>query len=444
MDLSPLGPQAAPRRSLLTEERFAAALGQEAEEFLQVVARVRDRFERGWVERDLYALYRQSTDLERYLDHHGASDNQSFALLRELLARVRWLALANSTLVHLRGRLMVYPPTPDGWVGNRLVPELQDCLAKLGKLLLRGLEGLEAEWRCRHAPWPNVEPVKLAETPPRPMLAADMLHSDVAREEANQGEMKAAARWAWRVQRLFDSLPQAFAEGAQDGEEAAQVLREHLREAQVRELEARAHNLQSDYDTQIRGSQDAKEDEVLPMLRGATSQGLHLLEAATALTHLMERHENYSRIPEARASLQQLLPWDELRLLLVNQIAKLAYEAFEVASKQSVGLIERLTRPSFVELPLPQDINLHARPLSLVVRVVNHFETPVEMEMGGQRASAASMMSLLVLAGSHPDCRELRFHGDERVLAALRELIFAGIGERGMDALPQSLDFLRT
>lgn len=444
MDLSPLGPQAAPRRSLLTEERFAAALGEEAAEFLQVVSRVRAYYERGWVERDLYALYRQSTDLERYLDHHGASDNQSFSLLRELLARVRWLALANSTLVHLRGRLSVYPPTPDGWLTRRLVPELQSCLAQLGKFLMQGLEGLEAEWRCRHAPWPNVEPVQVAETPPRPVLAADLVPTDVVREEANQGEMKAAARWAWRVQRLFESLPAAFAQGAEDDEEAKQLLREHLREAQVREIQARAHNLQSDYDTQIRGSQDAKQDEVLPMLRGATSQGLHLFEAATALTHLMERHEGYARIPEARDSLQRLLPWEDFRLLIVNQLAKLAYESFEVASQQSVGLIERLTKPSFIELRIPDDVNLHARPLSLVVRVVNHFETPVEMEMMGQRASAASMMALLVLAGSHSECRDMRFHGDERVLVALKELVFAGIGERGMDALPQSLDFLRT
>lgn len=444
MDLTSSWSQAAPRRSLLTEERFAAALGVEGQEFLQVVARVRARIKRGWDERDLYALYRSATDLERYLDHHGASDNQSFALLRELLSRVRWLALANSTLIHLRGRLGVYPATPDGWSRQELAPSLEKTLEQLGGMLLRGLEGLETEWRCRQAPWPEVEPVQLSEAPPRPMLAADLIPAAMAQEEALQEQMPAAARWAWRVQRMLESLPKALRRGADDAEGAKKVVQEHLREAQTRELEAQAHNLQSDYDTQIRNRAVASTEEMLPMLRGATSQGLHLLEAATALTHLIERHEGFDRVPEAATSLHKLLDWDELRLLVVNGLARRAYQAFHAAAEPADAIIQKLTSPGFLEVGLPEDVSIHARPLALIVRVVNHFETPVELEIEGQRTSAASMMGMLVLAGSHPDSRTLRFHGDERALAALQELVEAGLGERGMDALPSSLDFLRS
>jgi len=227
-------------------------------------------------------------------------------------------------------------------------------------------------------------------------------------------------------------------------EDSRRFFQEQLRETQARELEARAHNLQSDYDTQIRGTQEELSEILLPRMRGAISQGLHLLEATTALCHLMERHEGYQKIPEAKATLSRYLDWEALRQLILENLVGMAYQAFQNAQEPATQVIQHLTTPSFIEIELPEDVQIHARPLSLVVRIVNHFETPVELEVAGERASAASMMGLLVLVGSHPESRSLRFHGDERALQALKALIEAGMGERGMDALPESLDFLQS
>ena len=64
------------------------------------------------------------------------------------------------------------------------------------------------------------------------------------------------------------------------------------------------------------------------------------------------------------------------------------------------------------------------------------------MEMGGTRANAGSIMQLLVLAGSKPDCREVAFHGDRQVLKDLTHLFRAGLGESGMDRIPPELSYL--
>jgi phosphotransferase system HPr-like phosphotransfer protein len=82
---------------------------------------------------------------------------------------------------------------------------------------------------------------------------------------------------------------------------------------------------------------------------------------------------------------------------------------------------------------------LHARPLSLIVAVVNHHKTPVELRLGDGAANAASIMALLILAGSQLGARELVFRGSEEVLEDLQLLVDAGLGEAGLDGLPLRL-----
>ena len=93
---------------------------------------------------------------------------------------------------------------------------------------------------------------------------------------------------------------------------------------------------------------------------------------------------------------------------------------------------------------LPEDLKLHARPASLVVGIVGHYGTPVELELDGQRCNAGSILELLVTVGSNPEARRYVFRGDENPLRDIGLLFQSGLGERGMDALPEQLAYLRS
>jgi len=95
-----------------------------------------------------------------------------------------------------------------------------------------------------------------------------------------------------------------------------------------------------------------------------------------------------------------------------------------------------------VTLAIPDGLILHARPISLIVGIVNHHRVPVEAEIEGHKCSAASIMQMLVLAGSHSSHQSINFSGDNKVLAELEMLFAAALGEEGFDKLPPELQYL--
>ena len=377
----------APRR-VLAEDSFAEALQVQGGELLARAGAIRGEPDGPWPERVLYALFRSATDLETFLDDHGARRNATFCRLREAVARVRWTALAASALVHLENRLPSYPPAEPEWVSRRLAPAVQETVRRVGRLLARTTESLFQQW--------------------------DACGARVQVGEALQEELQ--------------------------GREALQGFMErYCTERIARTFEARAHNLQSEFDSTISGGPEIQAHPDLAVLRGAVSQCLHLLEAVTSLTHLYERHFVYERDPATRKDFEGIVGLDEVLDIIANSCAKMAYESLNRARPVAEGLLRDLLRPTVREFTLPQGVQLHARPVSLVVAVVGHHGTPVQMEIGGETANAASIMSLLVLAGSHPDARSVKFRGSQEVLDDLAALFDSGLGEKGLESLPDHL-----
>ena len=106
-------------------------------------------------------------------------------------------------------------------------------------------------------------------------------------------------------------------------------------------------------------------------------------------------------------------------------------------------LLPSYTNVQELEVVLPDDLMLHARPASLIVGIVNHHGTPVEMELEGRTCNAGSILDLMVTVGSHPEARRFVFRGDEKPLRDVRLLFEHGLGEGGLDGLPADLDYLR-
>jgi phosphotransferase system HPr-like phosphotransfer protein len=79
----------------------------------------------------------------------------------------------------------------------------------------------------------------------------------------------------------------------------------------------------------------------------------------------------------------------------------------------------------------------------LIVAVVNHHGTPVEISIGGEQANAGSILEVMILSGSQADARKVTFKGDARPLEDLRELLEAGAGEQGLAHFSENLGYLR-
>ncbi|HED66901.1 MAG TPA: HPr family phosphocarrier protein, partial [Planctomycetes bacterium] len=218
-----------------------------------------------------------------------------------------------------------------------------------------------------------------------------------------------------------------------------QVCTEEL----ARVYEATVHNLQSTYDTHIRNTVLEGRDPRLPRLRGHISGALHLLQAVTYLAHFVERHEAAFRRSAGATSIGDLVERSEVERVAIHSFLLWAHRILQ----SGVGLAEELL-PAYsnlqeLALELPDGVALHARPAALIVGIVNHYGTPVELELGGRRCNAGSILELLVTVGSNPDERRFLFRGDSRPLGDIQLLFQSALGEKGLSALPRQLQYLR-
>ncbi len=178
-------------------------------------------------------------------------------------------------------------------------------------------------------------------------------------------------------------------------------------------------------------------------LRGHASASLHLLQAVTHLAHFIERHENDIRSEEAKRKISQLVERSEVEGVALNVFLYWAERFMRNGEPLAEALLREYTKLVELEFELPDHLALHARPAALIVGIVNHHSTPVEMEVGGKRCNAGSILELLVAVGSMPHQKRFMFRGDERPVRDIQRLFAAELGEKGLDLLPAELAYLR-
>ena len=423
-------------RKPIAESDFRASLGSQAHDFQLLANGFLEQTPEQWTQRQLQHLCQVSDSLETFLDDHGARENKTFFPARELVAFSRWLALAMSGVVHLHSRAASYALSDPEWVEEQLLPLSRKAALNLGGALLRTLEGIRGFWGDQGMPWPNgaTRMEALSAFGAKTRLPRDLM---AVRSEYDDGSV--AASMAGRLLNLVQPLQENPPRKVEGREQLAEVVQRYCREEQCRRFEGRVHNLQSAYDNLVRGSVEEKKMPEIRQIRGAASLALHLFEAATALSHLAGRH----RLDQFLAADGKPVVSQELiHEILVNYCVLGAYRALEKAIPCAKKVLERFTEAQQVELHLPDSVTLHARPLTLIVKVVNHYRVPVEASIGGNSCPANSMMQLLVLAGSNPEARSMVFSGDRRVLEDLELLFEASLGEEGLDRLPKGLGYL--
>ena len=140
----------------------------------------------------------------------------------------------------------------------------------------------------------------------------------------------------------------------------------------------------------------------------------------------------------------KLVPREQVLHHVVQFAARNAADVVLRVVPLAQALLPRVAPQTTLEIELPENYTLHARPLSLIFGVVRHHKVPVEIVIEGKSTSAGSIMGLIMFAGRFPGVRRVAFRGEAAPLADLKLLFDAGLGERGVDDFPPALSYLRT
>lgn len=424
------------RDVILREEDFVAFLDPAARELGSLAVSIRERPSLVDHPPVVAHLYETSEVLEDFLDDHGARQNRRYAPFRELVASLRWMSRVKGVALHLTRRLGRFR-----FASDAIRPDLEAALAEarttLDGFLQALLEALLAEARelsldvTESTPLPDISALEQRQVLPRNL-------------EADEGvaENEHVAEIAAKFIQVLDGARQLNLRHVRPKSDLVEFVAHHATEERCRHYESSVHNIQSMYDTYLRGTTFEEENDWILELRGHASAAFHLLEMSTDLIHFYERHENEVRHEEARERIAGLVPKADVLHVAVNLCLRPAYLAVEGAADVAQRILSTFVNQDHVELSLPDGIVLHARPLALIVQVARHYGTPIELSFDGKPCSASSLMGLIMLVGEHPSPDSITAHGDARALQDLKALFDSGLGERG--DLPERLDYLRT
>ncbi|MEQ8768057.1 MAG: HPr family phosphocarrier protein [Planctomycetota bacterium] len=428
-------------RQMITEEDFRGELTGPLSDFLAVTRQFRGMLEKDSFRQYLSFLGERAHELESFLDEYGARSNRTYAFVVKLVASSRWIARGLFALEHLGSRFGSY-------VKGAASGEHQDLLRELRQTteLLRGsLESLHAALEEEASTLSCLEVRSTFEgadsvpgtNPGRRVLPQNLGDGEDVLEE-EQRIIEIASRFA----RVQDEIGKANITGPE--ESVAVILksvRSYYDEERARRLEAAMHGLQAKYDTYVRGTGLERAHPDLTELRGVASICLHLLEAGTNLIHFYERHESGIRQEEATDRIARIVD-DSMILERVHNfvllfVSRYARRGREIADR----LIPNFTKDVTCDLTVPSGTWVHVRPAHRIVGIVNHYGSPVQIEIDGESCEANSILQVMMLMGSHPDTRVIRFRGDEKPLRDLKLLFKADLGESDKP-LPEELSYL--
>jgi hypothetical protein len=431
-----------PLEEVISERAFAEVLSAHAASFCRLSNALLERPGKEWTKRHFYQLATESDALESFLDDFGAKFNRTYSVLRELVASSRWLAMAGFSLSHLESRFESY-----GLASNLSADEAQGALASfqssrsylsasIAGLLTRSRADLEAagiHWASDKLPDHSFAIAATKRRLPRNMGQEDLVD-----------ESQRIAEIASKYLTACELLEGLGIKRLEDPGERRRRLSSICKEEQARVYEATVHNLQSTYDTYIKNTVVESRDERLPLLRGHLSGALHLLECVTFLTHFVERHELGARGEKAEHVIADLVDRTRIEAIILNHLLFWANALMQRGRSMAEELLPSYINLQELQVDLPENLRLHARPAALIVNIVGRYGTPVEMEVDGHRCNAGSILELLVTVGSHPDARRYVFRGDVHPLRDIGLLFESGLGEDGIDNLPNGLHYLRS
>lgn len=424
---------------LISERAFAGVLSSDGAMFFRLGNTLIAKPDAEWSRRHFFQLISESDSVEALLDDYGARYNRTFSFLRELVASLRSFALAGFSLMHLERRIASYPTVLSTAEFDSACHSIATARAYVQGVARRLLETLRDESHARGVKLPaeGFPEDRWVVDSPRRTLPRNMGQEDLDDDEQKVAEV--ASRFVDAATMFADLNVRRIPNEA----EREAFLQRACTEERARVYEATVHNLQSAYDTWVKNTLIESSDSRLPKLRGHASAALHLLEAVTHLTHFVERHESTNRDEGIVRRLGALVQRSHVRDVTLNHLLYQAAVFLKRGRSLAEDVLPTVTNVQTMEVVLRDDLVLHARPAALIVGIVNHFGTPVELIVEGKTCNAASILDMMVTVGSNPDTRRYVFRGDEKSLRHIALLFAADLGENGLDKLPAELAYLK-
>jgi len=218
-----------------------------------------------------------------------------------------------------------------------------------------------------------------------------LLHDCEARQVETVGETVALLATAFL--NLASESEDVRAASRARPQEYAMRAEAALSEERLRSLEFQFHNLQSQYDTYVSGTESEQKDTDLPSLRGHASVVFHLLKTATLLAHYYERHVNKQHC--AVAPFTELpVETDALLSILMNYTVTFIDLYIGRAVSLCQEMLKRYAEVGRIDVPIPKYRGFHVRPSSLIAKLVRHYGSRVQMLLGDEVYDASSSFDL--------------------------------------------------
>lgn len=327
-----------------------------------------------------------SQQLEETLDTYDAGKNCTWCTLRALTAALKLFSDVSYELLHIRHRVPSYRLIP---VERDFVAATNEAMEFTGTVLAHAAQETLAQVRGLGLTLPpRLDVASLYEE----HLAQGLLPHDCgARQAETVAEMVALLATAF-LNLASESEDVRTANRTRPQEYAVHIAAA-LSEERLRSLEFQFHNLQSQYDTYVSGTQAEHQDTDLPILRGHVSVVFHLLRTATLFAHYYERHVNKQQCvaspivrlmvdPEALASV--------LRDYSVTFIDLYIGRAVNLCQE----MLKRYAEVGRIEVPIPKYRGFHVRPSTLISKLALHYGSKVQMLLGDEVYDASSSLDL--------------------------------------------------
>lgn len=331
------------------------------------------------------ALLWQSTQIEEFLDEYGAGGNCQWCAFRSLTAAIKHFSDVSYELLHIRYSLPTYRLLP---IKKDFAQATENTLEFTGGVLQQAAKKMLTKAEQLDLPIPTLrlnEEFYNEELPP-----GYLLHDCQTRkiEIAETVTLLATA-----FLNLAVESEEVRAASRIKPEKFASYVRNSVTEKKLRSIELQFHSLQSLYDTYVSGTEAAKLDSDLPVLRGHISVVFHLLRTATLFVHHYERHVN-KQFCSSPYRLEPIAKADILLDVLMSYSITHINLYIGCAENLCHEMLNRYAEIGEVEVPVPSYRGFHVRPSTLIAKIVLHYGSAVQMKLDDDTYDASSPLGL--------------------------------------------------
>lgn len=385
-----------------------------------------------------FTLVHEAEKLEVFLDDYGARSNMRLLFFAELVACVRNLALAAFHLYHILDRYSDYLMGDSDQIRREFEDNAYKTLQYFSGTL-RNFHGALLDEAVAQGMKVEAGPLSTGEWNIK--VIPQLPYTITSEAAVNEDERLIAIAQAYRkVAKLFRQhrLDRRFKAPA-----LGEIIPSKMNETMFADLETRLHNIQSEYDTYIKGGRVGREDARAATLRGLTSIPMHLFDFLRWMAHFYERHESDMKKGVVKSKIAALAPENELMGVLLNFGLRYAGKYLNEGVKVAERILSSFVTPIVHELAIPKPQGFHARPATYVSLIVQEHGTDVFMIVNGERYDCRSVLELLQAGGILADLglETVFFEGDKR---AIDDLIILAANNYCEDKdIPPELSYLR-